>query len=160
MIRVGILGATGYTALELIKLLLRHADVEIALLTSRQSDHPNISAIHPSLVNRLNLQLEDFDAEAIAARCECVFSCLPHAASAEVVGRLQGVFTVVVGGGPRLADTLHGAAAAVVGTTAAAAGGGALVVLGVLIAALLAPVFMRYRAPIEISDDPVSRTET
>ncbi|TDK87745.1 MFS transporter [Mycobacterium paragordonae] len=72
---------------------------------------------------------------------------LQEAASAELVGRLQGVFTVVVGGGPRLADTLHGAAAAAVGTTAAAAGGGALVVAGVLIAALVAPLFIRYRAP-------------
>lgn len=73
---------------------------------------------------------------------------LQGAASAELVGRLQGVFTVVVGGGPRLADTVHGAAAAVVGTTAAAAGGGALVVAGVLVAALVAPAFMRYRVPI------------
>ncbi|PJE06935.1 MAG: MFS transporter [Mycobacterium sp.] len=72
---------------------------------------------------------------------------LQEAASDELVGRLQGVFTVVVGGGPRLADTVHGAAAAVVGTTTAAAGGGALVVVGVLVAALAAPVFIRYRAP-------------
>ncbi len=48
-------------------------------------------------------------------------------------------------GGPRLADAVHGAAAAAVGTTAAAAGGGALVVVGVAIAALAAPVFVRYR---------------
>ncbi|OBF18727.1 MFS transporter permease [Mycobacterium kubicae] len=72
---------------------------------------------------------------------------LQQAASDELVGRLQGVFAVVVGGGPRLADTLHGAAAAAIGTTAAAAGGGALVVVGVLIAALAAPAFLRYQAP-------------
>ncbi|MEX3648549.1 MFS transporter, partial [Mycolicibacterium porcinum] len=54
-------------------------------------------------------------------------------------------FTVVVAGGPRLADTLHGAAAAAVGTTVAAAGGGALVVVGVVIAALAVPAFVRYR---------------
>ncbi|CRZ18722.1 membrane transporter [Mycolicibacterium neworleansense] len=46
---------------------------------------------------------------------------LQQAASDELRGRLQGVFTVVVAGGPRLADTLHGAAAAAVGTTVAAA---------------------------------------
>lgn len=72
---------------------------------------------------------------------------LQEAASDELVGRLQGVFTVVVGGGPRLADTLHGAAAAVVGTTAAAAGGGTLAIVGVVVAALVAPAFIRYRAP-------------
>ncbi len=70
---------------------------------------------------------------------------LQQAASDDVRGRLQGVFTVVVAGGPRLADAVHGAAAAAVGTTAAAAGGGALVVVGVVIAALIAPVFVRYR---------------
>ena len=49
---------------------------------------------------------------------------LQEAASDELRGRLQGVFTVVVAGGPRIADAVHGAAAAVVGTTVAAAGGG------------------------------------
>jgi MFS family permease len=70
---------------------------------------------------------------------------LQEAASDDVRGRLQGVFTVVVAGGPRLADAVHGAAAAAVGTTIAAAGGGGLVVVGVLVAAVLAPVFVRYR---------------
>jgi len=55
------------------------------------------------------------------------------------------VFTVVVAGGPRVADTLHGTAAALVGTTAAAAGGGVLVVVGVIIAAVAVPAFVRYR---------------
>lgn len=70
---------------------------------------------------------------------------IQQAASDDVRGRLQGVFTVVVSGGPRLADALHGAAAAAVGTTVAAAGGGGLVVVGVIIAALLGPAFLRYR---------------
>ncbi|MGE0218662.1 MFS transporter [Mycolicibacterium sp.] len=70
---------------------------------------------------------------------------LQEAASDELRGRLQGVFLVVVAGGPRLADTAHGAAAAAVGTTVAAAGGGVLVVVGVVLAALLVPAFLRYR---------------
>jgi MFS family permease len=70
---------------------------------------------------------------------------LQQVASDDLRGRLQGVFTVVVAGGPRLADAVHGAAAAVIGTTVAAAGGGALVVVGVLIAAAAVPVFVRYR---------------
>lgn len=60
-------------------------------------------------------------------------------------GRLQGVFIVVVAGGPRIADTAHGAAAAGVGAAAAATGGGALVVIGVVAAAILVPSFVRYR---------------
>ncbi len=70
---------------------------------------------------------------------------LQQAASDDVRGRLQGVFTVVVAGGPRLADAVHGAAAAAVGTTVAAAGGGGLVVVGVMVAAVAAPAFVRYR---------------
>ena len=49
MIQVGILGATGYTALELIKILLRHPKVEIIAATSRQEAGRAISSVHPSL---------------------------------------------------------------------------------------------------------------
>ncbi len=70
---------------------------------------------------------------------------LQEAADDEVRGRLQGIFIVVVAGGPRIADTLHGAAAAVVGTVVATSGGGVLVVVGTMLAALLVPAFVRYR---------------
>jgi MFS family permease len=70
---------------------------------------------------------------------------LQSAADDAVRGRLQGVFIVVVAGGPRIADVLHGTTAAAVGTAAAAAGGGVLVVIGTVVAALLAPAFVRYR---------------
>jgi len=70
---------------------------------------------------------------------------LQEVASDDLRGRLQGVFIVVVGGGPRLADVVHGTAAAAVGTTIAATGGGVLVVVGVVLAALAAPAFLRYR---------------
>ncbi len=78
---------------------------------------------------------------------------LQQAASDDVRGRLQGVFIVVVAGGPRLADAAHGVAAAVVGTTVAASGGGALVVVGVLIAALAVPAFVRYRVACVFSSE-------
>ncbi|MBD8606622.1 MFS transporter [Aeromicrobium sp. CFBP 8757] len=72
-------------------------------------------------------------------------SMLLAAADDAMRGRLQGVFIVVVAGGPRIADTLHGATAAAVGTAAAAAGGGVLVVVGVVVASLAVPSFVRYR---------------
>jgi N-acetyl-gamma-glutamyl-phosphate reductase len=87
-IRVGILGATGYTAVELIKLLLRHPEAEITVLTSRQEGRPPIGTVHPSLNGRLHLCLEDLEPRAVAERADCVFSCLPHAASAEAVAAL------------------------------------------------------------------------
>ncbi|WP_323742724.1 MFS transporter [Nocardioides islandensis] len=72
-------------------------------------------------------------------------SMLQASASDHMRGRLQGIFIVVVAGGPRVADAAHGAAAAMVGTAAAAAGGGVLVVVLVVVAALAVPVFVRYR---------------
>ncbi len=74
-------------------------------------------------------------------------SMLQTAASDAVRGRLQGIFIVVVAGGPRVADVAHGSAAALVGTAAAAAGGGILVVIGTVVAALAVPAFVRYRLP-------------
>jgi N-acetyl-gamma-glutamyl-phosphate reductase len=82
-VRIAILGATGYTALELIKLLLRHPGAKIEVLTSRQEGKPQVSAIHPSLTGRLDLCLEDIGPDEVAGRCDCAFLCLPHAASAE-----------------------------------------------------------------------------
>jgi MFS family permease len=72
-------------------------------------------------------------------------SMLQSAAADSVRGRLQGVFIVVVAGGPRIADVAHGTSAAVVGTAAAAAGGGVLVVVGTVVAAIAVPSFVRYR---------------
>ncbi|CAM2798398.1 MFS transporter [Saccharomonospora xinjiangensis] len=79
---------------------------------------------------------------------------LQTAATDEMRGRMQGVFTVVVAGGPRLADLTHGWAAAGVGTAAATAGGGALVIVGVVVAVLLLPTFWRYRAQTEVEPRP------
>lgn len=72
-------------------------------------------------------------------------SMLQSAAADAVRGRLQGVFIVVVAGGPRIADVVHGVSAAAVGTAATAAGGGVLVVIGTVIAAIAVPSFVRYR---------------
>jgi len=88
MIRVGILGATGYTAVELIKILLRHPEVELAALTSRQEGSPHVAAVHPQLAGRLDMRLEDLESSQVAARCDCIFSCLPHGASASAVRTL------------------------------------------------------------------------
>lgn len=70
---------------------------------------------------------------------------LQTAAEDNLRGRLQGVFTVVVVGGPRVADVAHGSVAALAGAAAATTGGGVLVVLGVVVCALAAPTFTRYR---------------
>ncbi|GAA1436173.1 MFS transporter [Mycobacterium cookii] len=72
-------------------------------------------------------------------------SMLQSAAADEVRGRLQGIFIVVVAGGPRVADVAHGATAAATGAAVAAAGGGVLVVVFTVLAAIAVPAFVRYR---------------
>lgn len=86
MVKIAILGGSGYTALELIKILLRHPGVEIAAVTSRQSDTPRLAELHPSLTGRIDLRCQPFDADRLVTRgVQCVFSCLPHGASMESV---------------------------------------------------------------------------
>ncbi|MFF4055177.1 MFS transporter [Streptomyces sp. NPDC001668] len=70
---------------------------------------------------------------------------LLSAASDEMRGRMQGVFTVVVAGGPRLADVLHGTAGSAFGARAVVAGGGLLVVVVMLALAFAVPGLRRYR---------------
>nr|WP_218891246.1 MFS transporter [Actinomycetospora corticicola] len=73
---------------------------------------------------------------------------LQTVATDEMRGRMQGVFVVVVAGGPRVADLWHGWAADAIGTGAATALGGAAVVVGMLAVVLAFPAFWRYRAPV------------
>jgi len=85
MIRVGIIGAAGYTAFELLKLLLRHDQVEVTALTTRRDDRPHVAEVHPALGGRLDLRLEPHTTDELSQRCDAVFTCLPHCAAASVV---------------------------------------------------------------------------
>ncbi|WP_232661879.1 MFS transporter [Pseudonocardia sp. TRM90224] len=74
-------------------------------------------------------------------------SMLQSVATDEMQGRMQGVFIVVVAGGPRLADLWHGPAAAAIGPGPASAVGGVLVIVLAVVVVLVFPLFWRYRAP-------------
>lgn len=106
-IKVAILGGSGYTAVELIKLLLRHPGVVIEAVTSRQEGTPLISELHPSLLRRLDLRCENFDANALQRRgVRCAFGCLPHGASQAAIAPLleRGVRVVDLSADYRLRD--------------------------------------------------------
>lgn len=89
MIRVGILGATGYTALEAIRLLLRHPEATVTAVTSRKDIGKPIDAVHPVLTGSLHLPLSALDAAELAETCDVAFCCLPHGASAQTVRSLR-----------------------------------------------------------------------
>jgi MFS family permease len=75
-------------------------------------------------------------------------SMLQVVATDEMRGRMQGLFIVVVAGGPRLADLWHGPAAEAIGPGPAAAVGGFAVIVLAIVVVLAFPVFLRYRAPV------------
>jgi len=106
MIRVGIVGATGYTAVELIKILLRHPEVTITQLTSRDETSPPVADVHTGLRERLDLNFCQLDIESFAAEVDCAFCCLPHAASAKIVSQLleKGIKVVDFSADYRLND--------------------------------------------------------
>jgi N-acetyl-gamma-glutamyl-phosphate reductase len=107
MTKIAILGGSGYTALELIKILLRHPHAEIVAVTSRQEGTPLVSELHPSLDRRLDLRCEPFDADRLVARgVQCAFGCLPHGASMSTLPGLldRGVRVIDLSADYRLRD--------------------------------------------------------
>ncbi|MER6529683.1 MFS transporter [Streptomyces sp. NPDC001508] len=99
------------------------------------------------LSRNLWMALAFLAAAGVADMVSMVFrgAILLSAATDEMRGRMQGVFTVVVAGGPRLADVLHGTAGSAFGPRAAVAGGGLLVVVVMLALAAAVPALRRYR---------------
>lgn len=85
MTTVAIVGASGYTGLELIRLLDRHPEVVITSVTSEQSAGKPISELFPSLRGRCDLVLEPLEPAAIAAKAQLIFTALPHQAAMTVV---------------------------------------------------------------------------
>jgi N-acetyl-gamma-glutamyl-phosphate reductase len=84
-INVGIIGATGYVGKELIRLLLRHENVEIVSLSAKISATTHISKIFPEFKNIIALECINFEsAEEIAKGVDLVFLALPHTVSMDV----------------------------------------------------------------------------
>ncbi len=71
MIKVGIAGASGYTGLELIRLLVNHPEVELTVLTSETYKGKSIADVFPSLNGIIDIELQPFDSEILKS-CEVV----------------------------------------------------------------------------------------
>ena len=88
MTKVAILGATGYTALELLNILARHPQADVVTLTTRQSGNPSVTDVHPSLTGLYDLPCENLDHAEVGQRADIVFCALPHTASMEAIPQL------------------------------------------------------------------------
>lgn len=84
-IKVAIVGASGYTGIELIRLLANHPDVEISVITSRQYEGEAFSAVFPAMHSVCDLTFSANDASLIADGAEIAFTALPHGTSMEIV---------------------------------------------------------------------------
>jgi N-acetyl-gamma-glutamyl-phosphate reductase len=107
MTKIAVLGGSGYTAAELLKILLRHPDVEIVAVTTRQEGTPEVAELHPSLTGRMRLRCEPFDADRLVARgVQCAFGCLPHGVSMSTLPALleRGVRVIDLSADYRLRD--------------------------------------------------------
>jgi len=82
MIRVGIVGGTGYTGVELLRLLARHPEVQIASITSRGDAGTDVAQMFPNLRGRLRLRFED-PAKANLKSCDIVFFATPNGVAME-----------------------------------------------------------------------------
>ncbi len=80
MTNVGVVGASGYTGLELVKMLISHPSFVLKYLATTQGD-TTIEQIHPSLEDVISMNVEKADASDIAECCDLVFLALPHKAS-------------------------------------------------------------------------------
>lgn len=77
MIKVGIVGGTGYTGVELLRLLAQHPELQIVAITSRGDAGTAVSSMFPSLRGRLDLKFED-PASADLQACDVVFFATPN----------------------------------------------------------------------------------
>jgi N-acetyl-gamma-glutamyl-phosphate reductase len=83
--KIGIIGATGYTGVELLRLLLHHPEVEVTALTSQKYAGVQIGQVFPSLTKHLQVKCEELSVEEISKKTDFVFTALPHKTAMETV---------------------------------------------------------------------------
>ena len=95
MISVGIVGGTGYTGVELLRLLLRHPNAQVNLLTSRTEAGRRVDDMFPSLRGHTDLKYTDLNVEELK-QCDVVFFATPHGVAMKYAEELVAVNTKVI----------------------------------------------------------------
>jgi len=93
-IRASIVGVTGYTGIDLLRLLLLHPAIEIAYLTSRQHAREKIGKVYPHLAH-LDFDITDTAIAEVAKGSDIVFLALPHKMAQEVAAEIHGKVKIV-----------------------------------------------------------------
>ena len=105
MIKVGILGGSGYGGSELLRILLFHPDVELKLVTANEHAGKRVDAVHPTLARRTDMTFEGAPDPRELGDLDCVFFALPHGQAMRIVPELPGsVKAIDLSGDFRLDD--------------------------------------------------------
>ncbi len=89
--RIGIIGGTGYVGGELLRLLLLHPNVEVTIVTSRQSVGEFVFHVHPNLRGLTKLKFVPLEIAELQKNCDLVFTAVPHGGSVNIVPKLLEV---------------------------------------------------------------------
>jgi N-acetyl-gamma-glutamyl-phosphate reductase len=95
VISVGIVGGTGYTGVELLRLLLRHPNVQVNVLTSRTEDGRRVDDMFPSLRGHTELKYSDLNIDELK-KCDVVFFATPHGVAMQHAQQLLAANTKVI----------------------------------------------------------------
>lgn len=95
MIKVAVIGASGYTGLELIKMIVKHPTFELAYVATSEGG-VTLTELHPSLLGVYQCDVEKADAKAVAQECELAFLALPHKTAMGFVKELIALDVKVV----------------------------------------------------------------
>lgn len=96
MVKVGIVGGTGYTGVELLRLLAQHPEAEVAIITSRSEAGVSVADMYPNLRGHYdNLRFSVPDTAALGA-CDVVFFATPHGVAHSLAGELLAAGTRVI----------------------------------------------------------------
>lgn len=87
MLKVAVVGATGYTGEELTRILLNHPKVEITSLTAKLDEEKKYSEIFPRFLDRCNLVCKNLDVAEVCSEADLIFLALPHGVSMRYVRR-------------------------------------------------------------------------
>ncbi len=106
MIKAGIVGGTGYTGVELLRLLVAHKDVELSVVTSRAEAGQAVSALYPNLRGHVDINFSEPDIESLS-QCDLVFFATPNGTAMKMVPQLleAGVKVIDLAADFRLKDT-------------------------------------------------------
>ena len=88
MIRVGVIGASGYTGAELLRIIARHQEMEVTVATAHEYCGRRISSLYPSLAEFYDDEFKAYDRSEIEEKCDAVFIGLPHGESMKIVPEL------------------------------------------------------------------------